>query len=88
MMAARPAFAQTMGEYGLATGHAAASASQMPAIQAAAPSIGSSSSDGGGPTHTAEIRGYDDPAPAQDSQSKDDDAHDSAGASQDWVQVK
>jgi hypothetical protein len=88
VLAPQPVFAQTMGEYGMATGHAAASASQVPAIQAAAPSIESLNSGGGGSTHTMEIRGYDAPSRANDRQDKDDDTSDSGNSSQDWVQVK
>jgi hypothetical protein len=85
---ARTVHAQTMGEYGMATAHAAANASQMPAIQAMPPSIATSSSDTSGSTHTEEIRGYEDHRPASDRQDKSDDSNDSNDSSQDWVQVK
>lgn len=87
-LGARTAFSQTMGEYGMATGHAAASASQMPAIQAEPPSMGHSSSDRAGSTHTEEIRSYEEPDSARDRRGKRDDSNDSNDPAQDWVQVK
>ena len=81
--------AQTMGEYGMATGHAAASASGMRSIEAAPPSITSSASSRDNSTHTEEIRGYGDEAPsANDQGRKDDESNDSNNSSQDWVQLK
>jgi hypothetical protein len=84
----RTAFAQAMGEYGMATGHAAANASQMPAIQAEPPSLAPSDSDRDGSTHTEEIRGYEEPEPANDRQGRGGESNDSNDSSQDWVQVK
>ena len=70
--------AQTMGEYGLATGHAAAAGSSMPSV--GAPDISSEQnppSGGGGQSQTEEVQTYDAPR-AQDS-AQDDSDRDSSG---------
>lgn len=87
-LGSKTALAQTMGEYGMATGTAASGASRMPAIQPDSPSFAASSSSQDGSTHTEEIRSYEEPAQAGHNLKKQDDSSDSNDVSQDWVQVK
>jgi hypothetical protein len=72
--------AQTMGEYGLATGHAAAAGSSMPSV--GAPDISSeqnppSAGGGGGQSQTEEVQTYD--APRSQDSAQDDSDRDSSG---------
>lgn len=77
--------AQTMGEYGLATGHAAAAGSSMPSIGApdisSQPNPESGGGGNGGQSQTEEIQTYD--APNQRDAAQDDADSDSSG---DWQQ--
>lgn len=89
---ARSANAQTMGEYGMAVGHAATSSGSMPRMSPPSslppPSAGRNPR---GPSHTVTVRTYDEPEPhAANSDRNDtgDDSADSAGSHDDWEQVK
>jgi hypothetical protein len=77
--------AQTMGEYGLATGHAAASASSMPKIGApdisAHPNPESGGGGNGGQSQTEEVQTYD--APNHQDSAQDDSDSDGSG---EWQQ--
>ena len=81
------AVAQTMGEYGMAVGHAATSSSSIPSM--APPPSGSQPSAGanpGGSTHNEEVETYDEPAASNANEDKDTSADESNG--DDWTPVK
>ena len=84
---ASAAVAQTMGEYGMAVGHAAASSSSMPRIAPPPlPSQPSAGADPGGSTQTEDVKTYDEPGTSDANEDKDTSSDNSNG--DDWTQVK
>lgn len=80
-------FAQTMGEYGMAVGHAATSSSSMPRIAPPPlPSQPSAGANPGGATHTEEVQTYDEPAASDANEDKDTSSDKSNGDN--WTQVR
>lgn len=87
VLRASTADAQTMGEYGMAVGHAAGAGVSAPKIAPPPlPSQPSANSNPTGSTHTEEVRTYDEPEASDANRDKDAPSNESGG--DDWVQTK
>ena|SRR5579859_4882182 len=86
-LAASLVAAQTMGEYGMAVGHAAGAGVSAPKVAPPPlPSQPSANDNPAGSTQADEVRTYDEPGASDANDDKDAPSNESGG--DDWVQTK